>query len=90
MSVFGNKCPTFLPLTELEDFVVIANRESDSQLSKLFPSDESSGDNTSLSLSSMEQKLKDMVLSRVIGHLEAGAREKDNGVLAKDVTRFCN
>ena len=38
----------------------------------------------------MEQKLKDMVLSRVFGHLEAGAREKDNGVLAKDVTRFCN
>ena len=31
-----------------------------------------------------------MVLGRVIGHLEAGAKEKDNGILAKDVTRFCN
>ena len=38
----------------------------------------------------MEAKLKEMVLGRVIGHLEAGAKEKDNGILAKDVTRFCN
>jgi len=31
-----------------------------------------------------------MVLTRVVGHLEAGSREKENSVLAKDVTRFCN
>ena len=43
-----------------------------------------------MQLTGMETKLKDMVLARVIGHLEAGAKEKDNGVLAKDVTRFCN
>ena len=35
----------------------------------------------------MEITLKDLVKTRVLGHLEVGARES---VLARDVTRFCN
>ena len=40
-----------------------------------------------LALTAMEITLKDLVKTRVLGHLEVGARES---VLARDVTRFCN
>jgi len=40
-----------------------------------------------LELTAMEITLKDLVKTRVLGHLEVGARES---VLARDASRFCN
>ena len=40
-----------------------------------------------MALSDMEVTLKDLVKMRVLGHLNAGARDS---VLARDATRFCN
>ena len=45
------------------------------------------GSQNLLALSDMEMALKNMVKLRVMGHLNAGARDS---VLARDATRFCN